>query len=403
MRDERIALVSEGMRREGYDALICRLPEHIVMLTGYQPILGNTFCIVSRAGSSVEFRLALPQDEQDLIPEGLASAARTYTEETLSSISTTVPSVREPLRELLAQCHLPTQATIGFEGGRSPIATAYTQVGIPGATTLDLLRELLPGARLRDATTLLEEMASLKTTDELDAMRRAEQVARAGFEAARAAIHIGASEADVAAATYGALIRAGFASPGATNVLAHVHVMAGKRAAQAYKAFNLTSAATIAPGDTVSVQLEVAINGYWAELTRGFFAGEASDTWRRAHHACVAAQDAALRAIRDGVAAKDVDAAARDVMREAGFADAFKHGLGHGFGFQAINHAAAPIVHPASAHTLRAGMVHNMEPAVYLDGVGGFRLNDDVAVTGQGAETLSSGLPRELEWLIVRE
>lgn len=403
MRDERIEMIAEGMRRANYDALICRLPEHVTMLTGYQPILGNTFCLVSRVGAGVEFRLALPKDETDLVPEGTATTIKPFTEETLSTISTTIPSVREPLKELLAQAGLPARAAVGYEGGRSPIATAYTQVGIPGATTLDLLRELLPDAQLHDATALFEEMASVKTGDELEAIRRAELVARAGFEAARSAVHVGAGEADVHAATYGALIRAGFAAPGATHVVAHVHVMTGKRAAQAYKAFNLTSGAVIGRGDTVSVQLEVSVNGYWAELTRGFFAGEVSDTWVRAHQACVAAQDAALRVIREGVAAKDVDAAARDVMRAAGFGDDFKHGLGHGFGFQAINHAAAPILHPASHHTLRVGMVHNMEPAVYLDGVGGFRLNDDVAVTAQGAEVLSKALPRDLDWLVVKE
>lgn len=405
MRDERIERVAEAMRRAGYDALICRLPEHVVMLTGYQPILGNTFCVVSRAGSGsgVEYRLALPNDEQDLVPEGVAVAMKPYTEETLSSISTTIPSVREPLKELLAQAKLPNQATVGYEGVRSPIATAYTQVGIPGATTYELLRELLPGATLRDATALLEELAAVKTEEELAGIRKAEQAALAGFEAARAAVRIGASETDVHAATYGALLRTGFATSGAWHVVAHVHVMTGKRAAEAYKAFNLTSGATIARGDTVSVQLEVAVNGYWAELTRGFFAGEASDTWVKARQACVAAQDAALKVIRDGVAAKDADAAARNVMREAGFGDAFKHGLGHGFGFQAINHAAAPVVHPASTDTLRAGMVHNMEPAVYLDGVGGFRLNDDVLVTSAGAEVLSSGLPRDLDWLVVKD
>ena len=88
----------------------------------------------------------------------------------------------------------------------------------------------------------------------------------------------------------------------------------------------------------------------------------------RAHQACVRAQDAALQVIRDGVAGRAADAAARAVMESAGYGAAFKHGLGHGFGFQAINHAAAPILHPASTSTLRAGMVHNMEPAVYLDG-----------------------------------
>jgi Xaa-Pro aminopeptidase len=90
-------------------------------------------------------------------------------------------------------------------------------------------------------------------------------------------------------------------------------------------------------------------------------------------------------------------------MERAGFGAAFKHGLGHGFGFQAINHSAAPILHPVSQAQLRSGMVHNMEPAVYLDGSGGLRLNDNVLVRQDGPEVLSSALPRDLDWLVVQE
>jgi Xaa-Pro aminopeptidase len=198
--------------------------------------------------------------------------------------------------------------------------------------------------------------------------------------------------------------------------------MAGARAALAYRAFNLTSNAPIEQGDPVLVQMEVGINGYWAELTRTFFAQTVSREWRKVHQACVEAQDAALKTIRDGVLARDVDAAARQVMQQAGFGTAFKHGLGHGLGFQTINHAAAPILHPASHAVLRRGMVHNMEPAVYLDSKGGFRLNDNVVVQAEdrgGAsssankdiptlrspryEVLSSALPRTLDWLLVQQ
>ena len=114
------------------------------------------------------------------------------------------------------------------------------------------------------------------------------------------------------------------------------------------------------------------------------------------------AQDAALQSIRDGESARNVDGAARGVMEKAGFGSAFKHGLGHGFGFQAINHAAVPVLHPASKDILRSGMVHNMEPAVYLEDKGGIRLNDNVVVREDGNEVLSSMIPRDLDWLVVK-
>lgn len=396
--------VVEMFKQQGADfqAIVCRLPQNVVMLTGYQPILGNSFCLVTvNHAGQVEYRLAVPKDEEDLVPRDIAVEVKTFSEETMGFIGTTIQAVHIPLAELVRSAHLKESAVVGYEGGYSPIATSYTQVGIPGPATLDLLHQLFLGGFLRDATPLLDELASIKTEDELNAIRRCEEVGRQGFEAARAAVRVGATEADVAAAASAGLLKAGYSAPGAQHVTPYVHVMAGPRAALAYRAFNLTSNAVINEADPVTVQMEIGINGYWAELTRTFFVGRISDEWRRAHQACVAAQDAALQEIRDGASARAVDGAARSVMQQAGWGLAFKHGLGHGFGFQAINHAAVPVLHPASKATLRSGMVHNMEPAVYLDGKGGIRLNDNVAVRDDGNEVLSRSLPRELDWLVV--
>ncbi len=403
MNTQRLDQLKALFAREGYHALLCRMPQHVVMFTGYQPILGNTFCLISRnRAHEIEMRLAVPVDEQDMVPQTGIAEVKTFAEETMTYIGTTLDAVRKPLGELLRAAELNEGAVIGIEGGRSPIMPAYTQVGVTGPETRDLLHLLLLGGEYRDATSMLDELAAIKTEDELAAIRRSEAVACAGFAAARAAIHPGATEADVAAATYAGLLRAGYAAPGAHHVQPHVHVMAGPRAALAYRAFNLTSPAAINQGDTVTVQMEIGVNGYWAELTRTFFAGSISEEWRKAHQACVAAQDAALQQIRAGASAREVDGAARKVMEQAGFGKAFKHGLGHGFGFQAINHASSPVLHPASKATLQSGMVHNMEPAVYLDGKGGLRLNDNVAVRQDGNELLSQQLSRDLDWLVVK-
>ncbi len=402
MNTSRTKRIKKLLAQKGYQGLVCRLPEHVLMLTGYQPVLGNSFCVASlNTAQEIEFRLAVPTDEQDLVPQGTAVEVKTFAEETMDSIDNTLDAVREPLAELLRSAGLNQSSIIGIEGGRAPIIPAYTQVGVPGSETRDLLHMLLLGGELRDVTSLLDEFAAIKTEEEQEGIRRSEGVAYQGFAAAREAIHVEATEAEVAGAAYAALLRAGYAAPGAHHVQPHVHVMTGPRAALAYRAFNLTSNASIHEGDTVTVQMEIGINGYWAELTRTFFAGTISDEWRAAHQACIAAQDAALKIIKDGASARAVDGAARQVMQQAGLGTFFKHGLGHGFGFQAINHGAAPVLHPASDAILHSGMVHNMEPAVYLDGKGGIRLNDNVAVRQDGNEVLSSALPRNLDWLVV--
>ncbi len=349
MESDRARRTAEAMRRDGFAALVCRQPEHVLMLTGeYLPILGTAFCLVTLGqDGNPEVRLAIPKTDTDLVPDGTARTVKTFAEETMQWIGTTLEAARDPLKEILADAGLGPGALVGYEGGHKPVATAYTQVGVPGPATLDLLRELLPNCRFADASKLLEELAAVKTPAELEGIRRAERVARAGFEAARAAVRPGTTEAAIAAAAHAELLRAGYAAPGAHHVLPFVHVMAGKRAANAAKAFNLTSNAIVERGDPVLVQFEIGINGYWAELTRTFFAGEIGEMWKRAYTACYAAQEAALQTIADGVTGHAADAAARSVLAAEGFGEAFKHGLGHGFGLQAINHGAAPILHPA--------------------------------------------------------
>ncbi|MBA2391382.1 MAG: aminopeptidase P family protein [Ktedonobacteraceae bacterium] len=404
MKTQRAEQIKELFKREGYHALVCRTPQHVVMLTGYQPLLGDSFCIISlNAANDVETRFAVLSDEMDLVPPGIAVEVKPFAVETMDVIRNSLDAAREPLGELLQNAGVGRGSLVGYEGAIEPLIPAYTQLSAPSPEMKELLHMLLIGGEIRDATDLLNELDAIKTEEDLVGIRRAETVALHGFQAARGAIAVGATEAEVAAATYAALVQRGYATEGTHHIQPHVHVMTGARAALAYKAFNLTSNATIAEGDTVTVQMEIGVNGYWAELTRSFFAGTISDTWSNAHRACVEAQDAALKKIRADANAHDVDAAARQVMQQAGFGSAFKHGLGHGFGFQAINHAAAPVLHPASKAILRPGMVHNMEPAVYLDGQGGFRLNDNVAVQTEGNEVLSSKLPRTLDWLVVQK
>ena len=109
------------------------------------------------------------------------------------------------------------------------------------------------------------------------------------------------------------------------------------------------------------------------------------------------AQSRALQRIRPGVKGHEVDAEARGVIAEAGFGDFFGHGLGHGVGLQIHE---APSLRPNSESVLQAGMVVTVEPGIYLPGWGGVRIEDDVLVTPDGCEMLTS-VPRDLRFLIL--
>ncbi|MCI0682917.1 MAG: Xaa-Pro peptidase family protein [Gemmataceae bacterium] len=105
------------------------------------------------------------------------------------------------------------------------------------------------------------------------------------------------------------------------------------------------------------------------------------------------AQRAAIAAVRPGVPAKDVDAAARSVIADAGFGDHFTHSIGHGLGMQVHE---LPIMRPNTTTTLEAGMVVTVEPGIYVPDQFGIRIEDDILVTPDGAEILTS-LPRDFE------
>lgn len=142
-------------------------------------------------------------------------------------------------------------------------------------------------------------------------------------------------------------------------------------------------------------------SGYRSDLTRVLAThtkgASINDRLARVHAVVLAAQQAAIRAVRPGAIAKDIDAAARGVIADAGFGDNFGHGLGHGIGLQIHE---APGIRQLSETKLVPGMVFTIEPGIYLPGWGGVRIEDDVLVTADGCEVLTH-VPRELEALAV--
>lgn len=133
-----------------------------------------------------------------------------------------------------------------------------------------------------------------------------------------------------------------------------------------------------------------SVDGYCSDLTRTLHVADGklakSERYRHAYETVLAAQLAAIDVIAGGAKARDVDAAARGVIEAAGLGDAFKHGLGHGFGLQIHE---SPRMGPMAEEVLLPGMVVTVEPGVYFEGDFGIRIEDDVLVTESGCRVLS--------------
>ena len=148
----------------------------------------------------------------------------------------------------------------------------------------------------------------------------------------------------------------------------------------------------IEPGDAVVMDFGGVRDDYCSDITRTVFVGEPSREEREVYAIVRAAQQAAFEAVRPGVAAQDVDRAARSVITEAGYGERFVHRTGHGIGLEIHE---PPYIVEGNRTPLEAGMTFSDEPGIYLEGRFGVRIEDQVAVTAQGAERLNEA-SREL-------
>ena len=143
----------------------------------------------------------------------------------------------------------------------------------------------------------------------------------------------------------------------------------------------------IEPGQTVVIDAGALVDGYCADCTRTFATGPLPERLQEAYDVCHQAQLAGLDAVRAGTTGIDADAAARAVIEAAGFGEEFGHGLGHGVGIEVHE---APRLSRESPDTLAAGNVVTVEPGIYLEGLGGIRIEDLVIVRDGAPEILTT-------------
>jgi Xaa-Pro aminopeptidase len=146
--------------------------------------------------------------------------------------------------------------------------------------------------------------------------------------------------------------------------------------------------AVLAEGDFVKIDFGALVAGYHSDMTRTFILGKAADWQLEIYQLVAEAQRAGREALRPGAGLRDVDAAARQLIVDAGYGEQFSHSLGHGVGLQIHE---APGIAATSAGTLLAGSVVTVEPGVYLPGRGGVRIEDTLAVPTGTPEAPDAG------------
>jgi Xaa-Pro aminopeptidase len=248
--------------------------------------------------------------------------------------------------------------------------------------------QLAAGVRLRwfAAPDLIERLRAVKDADELVRMRQSARLISDVWTAAMRNVRPGVSELAVGADIERSMKLQGASGPSFESIVA-----SGPRSAWPHAR---PTPKLLRKNELVVLDQGAILRDYCSDMTRTVFLGRSTKRVRSLYDAVLHAQEAAIAAIRPGVSAATVDAAARKVLRQSGLERYFTHSTGHGLGLEIHE---MPRLGRGEESLLEEGMVVTVEPGVYVERLGGIRIEDEVLVTAQGAEVLTSASREFLE------
>ena len=254
--------------------------------------------------------------------------------------------------------------------------------------TVDMRKEIgkgLKGISLVSAGPVINGLRLLKDAKEVAVLIKAVRIAEDAFRGLCKRIRVGHTEKQLAAQLEFELRTRGATASSFPHIVAEgpnaalPHAFPGQR--------------KVKRGSALLFDWGAEYEFYRSDLTRCVFKGSIPSKIGEIYHICLEAQEAAIEALRPGERMCDVDEVARGIIRKAGFGKYFGHGLGHGLGLDVHEN---PRLSWQSKEKLQAGMVVTVEPGIYLPGIGGVRVEDDVLVTKSGCRVLST-LSKDLQ------
>jgi Xaa-Pro aminopeptidase len=370
--DAKLDRVRALMAERELDVLVVRAPDNVLYLTNFWGMKGYDACVFPREGEPVLICLEASADD----------AAR-------SAWTTDVRFVRGyaeddprpvPARTLAAAL----EATGDYErvGLELTMGTqaADRMVGEPTTFTKGWF-DAWPAAG--DAMTVLNEARALKTAQEIERMRIANELCAAAMEHVRAELRPGMREGEAAA------IWQGFVHGEGTGWQGKVDLAFGFSlvwAGSGIRTFTATGSRPVTEDEPTLFEIWVCVDGYWCDHTKLLCPGELRDDYRKLEQDLLGVYNDAIAFCRPGASFAELDRRIRAGIEAVGYPGQPTHPICHGVGVRAHE---PPYAHQAGGGTMAEGMVLAIEPGCYWDGGGGLRVEDNFLITSEGAEKLS--------------
>jgi Xaa-Pro dipeptidase len=370
--DAKLERVRALMADEELDALVVRAPDNVLYLTNFWGMKGYDACVFPREGDPV--LICLEASEED--------AARTAWTSDVRYIRGYAPDDPRPPFARTLDAAVDAVHGFGRVGLELSLGTqaADRMVGEPTTFTKGWFDAFADAA---DATPLLARARSVKTEQEIQRMRIANEIAAQAMHHVRRRLEPGLKESQVAALWQAYVHGEGTARDDVELALPFSLVWAGK----GIKTFTATADLPVVEGEPVLFEIWVCADGYWADHTKNLVVGELTPEYAELEQQLMEVYTSACEGVTSHHLMSDLDKSVRKGLADMGYPGQPTHPICHGVGARAHE---PPYPHQAGGGEFEENMVLAIEPGVYWPGGGGLRVEDNFLVTANGVEKLSS-------------
>ena len=370
--DSKLERVRALMAEDGLDALVVRAPDNVLYLTNFWGMKGYDACVFPREGEPVLITIEASAED----------AARSAWTQDVRLIRGYAENDPRPVPARTLAAALAAAKDYGRVGLELSMGTqaADRMVGEPTTFTKGWF-DAWPDAA--DAMDVLTVARAIKTAQEIERLRLANEICAAAMEHVRGEIEVGMKESEVAA------IWQGFVHGQGTGWEGNVELALGFSliwAGRGIKTFTATGDLPVVEGEPTLFEIWVCADGYWADHTKLLCIGELRDDYRELEEGLLAVYNSAIDYCEPGASMAGLDVLVRNGLEELGYPGQPSHPICHGVGARAHE---PPYPHQAGTGEIAEGMVLAIEPGCYWEGGGGLRVEDNFLITETGAEKLS--------------